>query len=537
MPRIGRFGLGTRLPIRFHPSPFSYVYVMIARPSLDDLLRDVPPEKLKQPCSDEDLCEIALDITEWQSIAPHLGVSEKEITDKYPNQLKRRKIEMLRKWREVCGSAATYQALVEVLWQKEKTEQAEKLCSLLVSPKTKNITEECISASSSSSRDFDSTPPASKRIRIISSTSRDFDSPLSSKQICISSSNSSQTETLDGLLQDIMGPQDDESYAHCLSRPVHVVDDPLLISFSGPLATQWFKKFDRAFYTAIHAGKAKVVESVAEKMLSTNFCIDFKAIALLYRASCRALLTGKMDEALLDCDRAIERAKLLDCQNGALITGRALRYKTSILRTLGKCDEALECLKGAKEQYFLAAPSYDTASLLYEEVRLKIQLVNSKRMVVNFSDVKNDYSRIVKHLDYLEGNRSHLCVVVLNAQAEVLLRTYYIKEDLPSTEISPTEDDLCSAEYLLNCVPHDKLPAEAYVYRGWHYLARADLCMWRKQYPEAIEWAEKSQDQFASGNVKHIDNPQERIKLINKLQAEEIQETKQLDEIIDQLSA
>ena len=334
-----------------------------------------------------------------------------------------------------------------------------------------------------------------------------------------------------------MVPQDDKSYARCLSRPVHVVHDPLLIRFSGPLATQRFKKIDRAFYLAIHAGKAKEVESAAEKMLSTNVCIDLKAIALLYRANCRSLVMGQTGEALLDCDRAIERAKLLECQNGSLITGRALRYKTSILRTLGKCDEALECLKGAKEQFFLAAPSYDTASLLYEEVRLKIYLVKSKRMVINFSDVRNDYNRIVKHLDYLEDNRSHLCVIVFTAQAEVLLRSYYIKEDLPSTEISPTEDDLCSAEYLLNCVPQDELLIEAYVYRGWHYLARADLCMWRKQYPKAIEWAEKSLHQFASGNVKHIDNPQERIKLINKLQAQEIQETEQLEEIIDQLSA
>ena len=135
---------------------------MIARPSLDDLLRGVPPDKLNQPCSDEHLCEIALDITEWQSIAPLLGVSEKEITDKYPNQLKKRKIEMLRKWRERCGSRATYQALVEVLWQREKIKQVEKVCSLLVSTKTKNITEECISASSSTSSDLDSTRPASK---------------------------------------------------------------------------------------------------------------------------------------------------------------------------------------------------------------------------------------------------------------------------------------------------------------------------------------------------------------------------------------
>ena len=46
-----------------------------ARPSLE-VLNNVPPEKLDQPCKDEHLCEIALYITDWQSIAPYLGLTE-----------------------------------------------------------------------------------------------------------------------------------------------------------------------------------------------------------------------------------------------------------------------------------------------------------------------------------------------------------------------------------------------------------------------------------------------------------------------------
>ncbi len=37
--------------------------------------------------------------------------------------------------------------------------------------------------------------------------------------------------------------------------------------------------------------------------------------------------------------------------------------------------------------------------------------------------------------------------------------------------------------------------------------------MWRKQYSEAIEWAKKSQNQFTRANMKHVTNPEERIKL------------------------
>ena len=484
---------------------------MATRPSLNDLLPDsVDPKQLNQPCSDEHFAKMALCITEWQSIAPFLGLSEvneEEIICKYPKDLIMQNIGMLRKWRERLGSRATYQRLAEAFWRCNKIRLVEKVYSLLESPKAKNTTPEDLSESSSTSRDIDATSPPSKRHRIVSSNISEIE-PIPE-----------QIKTLDELLQD--SPKDDESdFLECSSSDM--VKDPLLIRFSGPLATRKFQKIDRAFCRAIHAGKTEDVEWATEKILSMNVSTDFKAITLLYRASCMALVRGQMDAALLDCDRAIERAKVLECQNGSLITGRALRQKTSILRTLGKCDKALECMKETKENFFLAAPSSDTASLLYEEVQLKIQIAISKGVAVNSSEVATDYDRILEYQSKQLDNNDRLALCVyLDSQAKVFMRSYYVKDELPPTAIAPTEDDLHRAECLLNSVPLKELTGEAYVYKGWHFLARSDLCMWRKQYPKAIEWAEKSQDQFTRGGVVYVTNAQDRLKLTKKLQARE----------------
>lgn len=299
----------------------------------------------------------------------------------------------------------------------------------------------------------------------------------------------------------------------------------VLIRFTGPLATKKFLKLDRFFCNATHAGKAESIMFATKNILSMNISMDYKSICLLYRANCKALLQAQMDEAILDCDRAIKLAENLACENGSLIIGRALRMKTSILRSVGRLDEALKCVSEAKEKFFLAAPSSDTAALLYEDVRLKICIAmsNDEDLMLYISDVSDDYDRILKHSVCLESHdRSQLCIF-LNSNAELFLRSAYIERELPDTAIAPTHSDLCRAEKILNSIPLDELPKKAYVYRGWCYRTRGDLCMWRKQYSKAIEWARKAQDQFTLGNLKHITNPQERIELYRQLQLQESQ--------------
>ena len=103
-----------------------------AKPSLE-LLKDVPPEKLDEPCKDEHLCEIALSITDWQSIAPFLGLTEAEESDIEKNCDKAmiQKIKMLRKWREKFGRQATYRKLANVFTKLKHAGLVEELCDLI----------------------------------------------------------------------------------------------------------------------------------------------------------------------------------------------------------------------------------------------------------------------------------------------------------------------------------------------------------------------------------------------------------------------
>ena len=104
----------------------------MATATKQEVLKDVPPEKLDQLCKDEHLSELALSITDWPSIAPFLGLTgaeESEIKDHAT--ARRQKIEMLRKWQTKKGRKATYRNLAEVFLKLEENELAEKLCSFI----------------------------------------------------------------------------------------------------------------------------------------------------------------------------------------------------------------------------------------------------------------------------------------------------------------------------------------------------------------------------------------------------------------------
>ena len=139
--------------------------------------------------------------------------------------------------------------------------------------------------------------------------------------------------------------------------------------------------------------------------------------------------------------------------------------KTSMLRTVGEHQKALDYASVAHGYFSNAAPSYDTAALLYEEIRLKMSIVDDN---VTFSDVKVDYDRTIKHVDNSGECDFSQLFIFLNAQAEVLLRSRMIRDGKLAP--APPETDLLTAERILNTVPISKLPEEAYVYRGWHYL-------------------------------------------------------------------
>ena len=336
-----------------------------------------------------------------------------------------------------------------------------------------------------------------------------------------------RVEGYDNLVKELRAR--DKCYNH------HPQCCPELIHFTGPLATLLFQRFDWAFYEALSACNTEIVMSATETILSKNVCLDYKCISRVYRAKCKAHRKGQLEKALLDCDQVEELANSLECENGLLIIGRALTMKASILRWSKRLVEAKKCVDSAKETLAgLAAASRDTAAVLYEEVRMKIcmDMSESKDIKVYISQVEELYDKIFNHKPKLHD--SQLCSYV-NARAEVYLRTYYLDDNRPFSEIPiPTDSDLCRAEDILNLHPlRNELPTEPkeilnlhplrsklppHGNRGWYYRNIGDLCMWRKQYSKAIEWAIKAHDEFKSANMKHVlTNPEKRIELYQTL--------------------
>ena len=93
----------------------------------------VHPEKLNKRISDDHICEIALFLTEWKTVAPFLGLDENEL-DTIEEEGKKeqvKKLKALQKWKSKTGFQATYGKVVQVLLKLEKADVAEKVCHLL----------------------------------------------------------------------------------------------------------------------------------------------------------------------------------------------------------------------------------------------------------------------------------------------------------------------------------------------------------------------------------------------------------------------
>ena len=106
-------------------------------PTLEELVKKVriSLDLLDQKCSDEHLKSISL-FLDWRSVAPHLGLSERDIEDIEFEKKKEseRRLKTLQMWKMKYGYKATLKKLAEVLLKVENADDAERVCCLLQTP-------------------------------------------------------------------------------------------------------------------------------------------------------------------------------------------------------------------------------------------------------------------------------------------------------------------------------------------------------------------------------------------------------------------
>ena len=101
-----------------------------------DICKGVPKSHLDRAISDIHIAQLAKSMTEWQELAPFLGITpaeENEIIELYRGRLQLQKREALRKWKEKNGGEGTYRRLIGVFCTEGRVDLAETLKGLLAS--------------------------------------------------------------------------------------------------------------------------------------------------------------------------------------------------------------------------------------------------------------------------------------------------------------------------------------------------------------------------------------------------------------------
>ena len=94
----------------------------------------ISADRLNRECSDEHLASISLFLANWQTVAPHLGLSEVDEEDVEEEGVKKqdKRYKSLWKWKARSLFKAKYKVLVDVFLKIGRADLAEKVCKLLI---------------------------------------------------------------------------------------------------------------------------------------------------------------------------------------------------------------------------------------------------------------------------------------------------------------------------------------------------------------------------------------------------------------------
>ena len=105
----------------------------MSAPTLDELVKDIPPALLNQQCSNRHLAEVSRELVNLKLLAPYLDMSGGEVhsIQESAHNYDEQKQELLFKWKEKCSKSATYRALIEAIHSSRNVDLAHFACQLL----------------------------------------------------------------------------------------------------------------------------------------------------------------------------------------------------------------------------------------------------------------------------------------------------------------------------------------------------------------------------------------------------------------------
>ena len=86
----------------------------------------IPPDKLKEECSDKVLCVISRKFTTWKNAAPHFEMGDETVDtiNKGNHDEEGKRLELLRRWQQKFGYESTNENLIRRLLASERADLA-----------------------------------------------------------------------------------------------------------------------------------------------------------------------------------------------------------------------------------------------------------------------------------------------------------------------------------------------------------------------------------------------------------------------------
>ena len=232
---------------------------------------------------------------------------------------------------------------------------------------------------------------------------------------------------------------------------------------------------------------------------SSHIDANLKAFALCWEASSEIFLREQYEDGEKLLRAAWEKASPIECKNGLLLQGMIHRLFAAMYYSRGEYDEALEHVSAAKERLCNAAPSKETALVLYRETVVKWRnlVMQKDTSAEKYKSIEEDFDKLLEHANFVEDYEKPYIFLFCIEKAKFHLRTLLIADRLPPDEYRPTKLDLEKAKKCLHGVSLDMLPSEVNLYAVNYYNAHCDLCLWNEQYSEAMEYVKKAKQLFS----------------------------------------
>ena len=268
------------------------------------------------------------------------------------------------------------------------------------------------------------------------------------------------------------------------------IKEPPLRRYTGPLTTPEYHKLESKF-TKLFLSPDYTQIQLAESSISP----DIKVFALCWEALSEAIYENYSSERYKELLKtALEEASQRECENDSLLQGRVLRHLAHMQYAQGNDDKALEYINRAKERFFLAAPSNETAFALHTELRIRRRRLFRIHPFSSelYTAIEKEYERLLEHAKYMEEYEKPVVCHFFVMKASFHLSSSLITDELPPEEYWPSPGDLRKAEECLDRVSLDKMPSPSNFYTARYYRTFCDLHVWKREYSKAMHYLEKA---------------------------------------------